>query len=121
MSDTIKLADIGQGALEELFNQELTKALGNLMDMSTDHKPARSVTVKLDIRTDEERQDAKFSYQVTSKLVAKKARNFQARIGRDEDSGKPIMRVYRIDGQVPGQQKMGVVKPFEKKEEQGNV
>ena len=77
MSSTIKLADIGSGALEELFNQELEKALGNLMDLSTDHKPARSVTVKLDITTDEEREDAKFSYQVTSKLVGKKARNFQ--------------------------------------------
>lgn len=116
----IKLSDIGEGALEELFNQELQKAVGNLMDLTTDYKPVRQVTVKLDITTDEERGDASFKYTVTSKLAAKKARNFKARIGRDDDTGRPMMRVYKVDGQIPGQQKMGNVTPF-KKEEQSNV
>ena len=51
----ISLADLAEGAVEERFNQELSRVLANIADPNTDPKKARKVTVTVTLKADENR------------------------------------------------------------------
>jgi hypothetical protein len=58
MPNMIDLADFAGGAVSERFNQELKKVLENIADPNTDPKKARTVTVKVTLKADENRDIA---------------------------------------------------------------
>lgn len=72
MPNMIDLSDFAGGAVTERFNQELQKALENIADPNTDPKKARTVTVKVTLKADENRNIADVDITTSSSLVAAK-------------------------------------------------
>ncbi|PSK11689.1 replication terminator protein [Brevibacillus porteri] len=68
----IDLTDFAGGAVTERFNQELQKALENIADPNTDPKKSRTVTVKVTLKADENRDIADVDITTSSSLVAAK-------------------------------------------------
>lgn len=72
MQHMIDLTDFAGGAVTERFNQELQKALENIADPNTDPKKSRTVTVKVTLKADENRDIADVDITTSSSLVAAK-------------------------------------------------
>lgn len=80
----IDLSDLASGAVTERFNQELQKALENIADPNTDPKKARTVTIKVTLKADENRDIADVDIATSCTLVA--AKSVGTRIIMDRDS-----------------------------------
>lgn len=65
----VTLETIGNGAATEMFEEELTKVLENIMDPNTDGKAIREITVKVRAKPHKDRSGAQFTIDVTSKLA----------------------------------------------------
>ncbi|MDX5091629.1 hypothetical protein SD939_10465 [Lactobacillus crispatus] len=72
MPNMIELSEFAGGAVTERFNQELQKALENIADPNTDPKKTRTVTVKMTIKADENRDIADVDITASSTLVSAK-------------------------------------------------
>ncbi len=69
-----KLANLNQGAIEELFEVELKRVLNNLGDINTSYKTGREINIKISFKmTNESRENAETKVAVTSKLAPQKA------------------------------------------------
>lgn len=53
--ELVTLASIGNGAAMELFDRELVSVIRNISDVNTSQKTKRSITIKVDIQPDDER------------------------------------------------------------------
>jgi hypothetical protein len=84
MPNMIDLADFAGGAVSERFNQELKKVLENIADPNTDPKKARTVTVKVTLKADENRDIADVDISTSCTLVS--AKPVATRIIMDRDS-----------------------------------
>jgi hypothetical protein len=83
------LSSLGNGAVAERFGIEMQKAIANLMDPNTDPKKARTVTLKLTMKGDENRDIA--ITQIETKSALAPAKNIETKIVMDYDSqGRPI-------------------------------
>jgi uncharacterized protein YuzE len=79
----IDLSSFAEGAVAERFNQELHKVLSNISDPNTDPKKARSVTITVTLKADEQRDIANVSIQAKSTIAP--ARNIETKIVMDRD------------------------------------
>jgi hypothetical protein len=84
MPNMIDLADFAGGAVSERFNQELKKVLENIADPNTDPKKARTITVKVTLKADENRDIADVDISTSCTLVS--AKPVATRIIMDRDS-----------------------------------
>lgn len=66
---SVSLDTLGNGAAVERFNYELARVLRNIVDINTDPKAVRSVTLKVSLKPSDERNFAVADIQVTSKLA----------------------------------------------------
>jgi len=82
------LATLGSGAAAEMFDDELGKALNNIVDVNTDPKAAREVTLKVTIRPNEDRTFGAVTIAASSKLAPVKSAGTAFFIGRK--AGKAI-------------------------------
>jgi hypothetical protein len=64
------LETIAEGAAITAFDVELKKAIENCMDINTDPKKARVVTLKMKIVPNDTRNRAGVEFEVTSKLIS---------------------------------------------------
>ena len=69
----VSLQTLGSGAAAELFDDELGKVLANVVDVNTDHKTAREVTLKVTIRPNEDRTFGAVTIAASSKLAPVKS------------------------------------------------
>lgn len=76
------LETLGSGAAAELFNDELGKVLSNIVDVNTDHKTAREVSLKVTIRPNEDRTFGAVTIAASSKLAPVKSVGTAFFIGR---------------------------------------
>jgi hypothetical protein len=65
----VNLTNIGGGAAVELFEQELSKVLDNVLDPNTAGDAVREITVKVKIRPDAGRSFGQIEVTATSKLA----------------------------------------------------
>ena len=72
MYDKITLSNLLHGAIEEKFQHELKKVIGNIADINTSYKDKRKINISIEIKPDEMRQDLKIAANVTSKLACVK-------------------------------------------------
>jgi hypothetical protein len=79
----IDLSNLAGGAIAERFNLELVKVLENIADPNTDPKKARTVTVKLTFKADEERDITNVSIETKASLVS--AKNVETKFVLDRD------------------------------------
>lgn len=68
----ITLGTVANGAAEELFATEVLRVLGNIVDLNTDHKQARSITLTVTFVPNELRDEADIQVKCVSKLAGLK-------------------------------------------------
>lgn len=83
----IDLSKIANTALQEKVDKELEKVLENILDLNTEAKATRKVTITLTMSTDDERTVVKTGMEVKSTLAPQKGVATTVIVGRD-DTGK---------------------------------
>lgn len=68
--NNVKLSELGQGALQELFESELEKVIENINDINTDPTKKRKITMTIDIKSDKYREIIFADAKVKSNLVS---------------------------------------------------
>jgi hypothetical protein len=81
----IELQTIQNGAVLDLFNEELKKVLGNIEDENTAADSGRSITIKVSIKPDKTRRTGEVKVQVSSSLA--KIRASESFLFFDKDEG----------------------------------
>lgn len=66
----VDLTTINNGAAVELFQEEFTKVMRNINDISVDRDAEREITLKFKIKPSKDGMSAMTRIQATSKLVA---------------------------------------------------
>ena len=72
MAKKMQLDKLLNGALNAMFNREMGRVAMNIYDPNTSPTAKRTITIKLEITPDEERQMGQVSASVTSSLCAVK-------------------------------------------------
>lgn len=84
MQSQIDLSTFAGGAVAERFNIELQRVIENIADPNTDPKKARTLTLKLTIKADENRDVASVDIETKAGLVP--AKPVVTKIVIDQDS-----------------------------------
>lgn len=84
MPQTMTLATVGEGALEELFQNALARVLANIDDPNTAAKAKRSLTLTLAFEVDENRRSSTVRLHVGTKLAGSVPHTVHVRIGQHE-------------------------------------
>lgn len=85
----LNIAEMAQGAFNERFQEELLKVLANIADPNTDPKKARTVTMKMTLKGDENRDVVTCDVMCSSKTEPAKPVGTRLIIGREKD-GKVV-------------------------------
>ncbi len=87
------LANLNNGAIEEMFQPELQKVLNNLGDSNTSWKQAREINIKVKIRlTNEARENAVTEVSVVSKVAPSKAHESNIYL---ENTGHGVLALFK--------------------------
>lgn len=81
--ETLTLENLGDGAAVELFEAELEKVSKNIMDPNTEAKAARSITLKVSFKPDENRDLATVGVSVQANLAGSKSFLTKVVFGKD--------------------------------------
>jgi hypothetical protein len=84
----VNLETLAQGGAVELFNEELTNVIANILDPNTKAESVRSVTLKVEIKPTESRSMGNVSVSVQSKLAPPKGTSTVLYFGKK--SGKAV-------------------------------
>jgi hypothetical protein len=66
----VSLETLARGAVQEAFDHELTRVLGNIVDPNTNPCAPRTITVKVVFKPDMKRETAAVTVSADSKLAA---------------------------------------------------
>lgn len=88
--EAITLGNIGGGAAVELFDLELRKVLKDVLDPNTDAKTIRSISLRVTLKPDEDREMGVIGVSVASKLAGSKEFLTKAFFGIE--NGRPEAR-----------------------------
>jgi hypothetical protein len=87
------LANLNNGAIEELFAPELQKVLNNMGDSNTSFKSAREINIKIKFRlTNESRENAVSEISVSSKIAQPKAHESNIYL---ENTGHGVLALFK--------------------------
>lgn len=103
MANRINLETFAGGALSELVNRELMKINQNIHDPNTLAEKARTLTVTIKLKPDEDRRLVKAEIAAKSSLVPADAVKTTMVTGRDLKTGAVEMTEYGSEGQIRGQ------------------
>ena len=84
MPNTMTLATVGDGALEELFQAALARVLANIDDPNTAAKAKRSITLSLSFEVDENRRSSTVRLNVGTKLAGTVPHTTHVHIGQHD-------------------------------------
>ena len=90
----LDLSHIAEGGLQEKLDNELEKVFDNILDLNTDAKAKRKITITLTMSSNEERT-------VKAKLAPQNAVATTILVGRDYDTG--MVHANELRSSVPGQ------------------
>jgi hypothetical protein len=65
----VSLEQLAEGAAGELFEREMQRVLGNILDPNTDWKKRREITLKFIIAANEDRESAILAVDANSKIA----------------------------------------------------
>lgn len=80
--ETITLANLAEGAADELFVSEIRKIIANIVDPNTDATQRRTLTLTISITPDDNRELCAVSVKASSKLAGLNAAKTNIFIGR---------------------------------------
>jgi len=95
---------MSMGAIEERVNYEMGSILDNILDINTDAKKKRKMTITLEFVPDAERRTIQVNAGVKSSLVPTDPVLTSLYVASNPASGE--MEVYEMVPQIPGQQAM---------------
>jgi len=85
----IRLEEVGCGVVAEKFDDEITRVVKNIMDINTEAKPVREITLKLKIKPDpEDRSSCSLEVSSWSKLAPTKSYVSKMNVGIDRSTGE---------------------------------
>lgn len=99
----LNAATIANGGLVERLNDEIHKAVGNCLDVNTEAKKTRTVTLKVKIKPDETRSFATVSVETSSTLCPPEPINTSILMEQNLRTGK-ISASEVCPGENPGQE-----------------
>lgn len=89
----LTLANLGDGAAEEMFQDELKKVVGNCLDPNTVRKAKRTVTIKVTMEPNQDRNECSVAVEVVSKGASRVHAQQTVWIGHSRKDG-PVTHVY---------------------------
>jgi len=87
--------EMAKGAILEQVTNEFTKIMGNILDLNTDPKKPRKLTINLTFKADENRELVTYEAQAKSTLAP--VMPVSAKIVLEEKDGKPIAKELTRD------------------------
>ncbi|MFC5630108.1 MULTISPECIES: hypothetical protein [Streptococcus] len=97
----LDLSHIAEGGLQEKLDNELEKVFDNILDLNTEAKAKRKITITLTMSSNEERTVVDTIMEVKSKLAPQNGVATTILIGRDFDTGQ--VHANELKSTVPGQ------------------
>lgn len=97
----LDLSHIAEGGLQEKLDNELEKVFDNILDLNTDAKAKRKITITLTMSSNEERTVVDTVMDVKAKLAPQNAVATTILVGRDFDTG--MVHANELKSTVPGQ------------------
>ncbi|HEM5080798.1 TPA: hypothetical protein U1209_000766 [Streptococcus suis] len=97
----LDLSHIADGGLQEKLDHELEKVFDNILDLNTEAKAKRKVTITLTMFANEERTVVDTVMDVKSKLAPQNGVATTILVGRDYDTGR--VHANELKSSVPGQ------------------
>jgi len=112
--EEMKLETLKRGAVAEQFNEALDRVLENVVDPNTEAEAVRSVTLKVSLKPDEDRETIAIKANVTAKLASAEAITGKAFIVHTRDGVKaaehdPAQQNFIHDEEVPDPAKLEIV------------
>lgn len=104
--EPVTLVSLSNGAALELFDEELSKVIADILDPNTEAVTVREINLKLRIKPNEDRRRGVVGLQVTSKLGPQKG------VGTEFFFGKRAGRCVAVESnpdQLSFDKKWGVV------------
>lgn len=95
----VALPTLGNGALNELFDRELERVVTDILDLNSEPSAVRTITVKVAIKPDENRNFGQVGLSVSSSLGKPKPVGTQMFFGRKDG------KVIAVEG-IPAQSEM---------------
>ncbi|MDB0581362.1 hypothetical protein [Salinicoccus roseus] len=86
----LNLSEIASGALQEHFEREAERVVENLMDINTDPKKKRKITLTLDLTIDDNREIIFADASAKSTLVPVDGTGFNMMSGVDENGERIV-------------------------------
>ena len=97
----LDLTHIADGGLQEKLDNELEKVFDNILDLNTEAKAKRKITIELIMSSNEERTVVDTTMTVKSKLAPQNGVATTILVGRDYDTGQ--VHANELKSTVPGQ------------------
>ena len=97
----LDLTHIADGGLQEKLDKELEKVFDNILDLNTDAKAKRTITITLKMSSNDERTVVDTIMDVKAKLAPQNAVATTILVGRDYDTG--MVHANELKSTVPGQ------------------
>lgn len=97
----LDLSHIAEGGLQEKLDNELEKVFDNILDLNTEAKAKRKITIELIMSSNEERTVVDTTMTVKSKLAPQNGVATTILVGRDYDTGQ--VHANELKSTVPGQ------------------
>lgn len=102
--DRASILRMAMGAIEERVNYEMGGVLDNILDINTEAKKKRRMTITLEFLPDAERRTIQVNAGVKSALVPTDPVLTSLYVASSPSTGE--MEVYEMVPQIPGQQAM---------------
>ncbi|HGD2436124.1 TPA: hypothetical protein ACIN2J_001946 [Streptococcus agalactiae] len=97
----LDLSHIVEGGLQEKLDNELEQVFDNILDLNTEAKAKRKITITLTMSSNEERTVVDTIMEVKSKLAPQNGVATTILVGRDYDTGQ--VHANELKSTVPGQ------------------
>lgn len=89
----LNLTNLGDGAAEEMFQDELKKVVGNCLDPNTVRKAKRVITIKVTLEPNQDRNECAVAVEVVSKGASRVHAQQTVWIGNSRREG-PVTHVF---------------------------
>lgn len=102
MVETKSILEMAQGAIMEQVNLEVSKIVDNILDLNTEPKKKRTLTLTVDFVPNCDRSQVVINATAKSKLLPNNAVQTTLYVGADASTGE--IQAVEMVPQVPGQQ-----------------
>lgn len=102
MVETKSILEMAQGAIMEQVNVEVGKIVDNIMDLNTEAKKKRTLTLTVDFIPSGDRSQVAINATAKSKLLPNNAVQTTIYVGADAATGE--IQAIEMTPQIPGQQ-----------------